>query len=90
MPPIAKKQPKLDIVKSQSTSIPHHPVYHPTIVNVCDAMFEKHPSKLNPDEVKKFKMYRTRKMQIGEPLEAEVIYLPIGGLRTCLNCRELT
>ena len=68
MPPIAKKQPKLDIVKSQSTRIPPHPVYHPTIVNACDAMFEKHPSKLNPDEVKKFKMYRTRKMQIGKPL----------------------
>ena len=90
IPPVNKEQPKLDIIKSRSISIPPRPVYHPAIINACDAMFAKHPSKLDPDEVKKFKMYRTRKIQIGEPLEEEVIYLPIGGLRTCLNCRELT
>jgi hypothetical protein len=90
IPPIIKKKPKLQIVKIQSTSISPRPVYHPAIVNACDAMFAKHPSKLNPDEVQKFKLYQNHKTKIGEPLETEVIYLPIGGLRTCLNCRELT
>jgi hypothetical protein len=27
-------------------------------------------------------------MQIGKPLESEIIYLPIGGIRTFNNCGE--
>ena len=90
IPPVIKKMSNLSIVKSQAISIPPRPVYHPTIINACTAMFAKHPSQLRPDEVEKFNFYRKRKSQIGEPLEEEIIYLPSGGLRTCLNCRELT
>ena len=90
IPPVVKKISNLNIVKSQYISIPPRPVYHPTIINACTAMFAKHPSQLRPHEVEKFNYYRKRKSQIGEPLEQEIIYLPSGGLRTCLNCRELT
>ena len=88
IPPVVKKISNLNIVKS--ISIPPRPVYHPTIINACTAMFAKHPSQLRPHEVEKFNYYRKRKSQIGEPLEQEIIYLHSGGLRTCLNCRELT
>ena len=50
----------------------------------------KHPSQLLPEEVIKFKLYRSRKLVIGEPLESEIIYQPIGGIRTCLHCGEKT
>ena len=30
------------------------------------------------------------KTEIGDPLEANVVYLPIGGLRKCLICGNLT
>ena len=90
IPPNLKKMSKLNIVTIQSTSIPPRPVYHPAIINACTAMFAKHPSELRQDEVEKFKRYRNHKTQIGEPLETEIIYLPSGGLRTCLNCKELT
>ena len=86
IPPNLKKMS----IQIQSTSIPPRPVYHPAIINACTAMFAKHPSQLQQDEVEKFKRYRHHKTQIGEPLETEIIYLPSGGLRTCLNCRELT
>ena len=90
IPPNVKKMSNLNIVKIQSTSIPPRPVYHPTIINACTAMFAKHPSELGQDEIEKFKRYRNHKIQIGEPLETEIIYLPSGGLRTCLHCKELT
>ena len=89
-PPISKEKSKLSLLKCTSTSIPPKPVYHPVLINVCEAMFSKHPSKLTPEEVTKFNTYKERKKQIGEPLESEVIYLPIGGIRTCVNCGELT
>ena len=88
IPPIAQEKPKLQVVKAQSTSIPPRPIYHPAIINACDAMFSKHPSKLVPEEVVKFD--RSRKQQIGEPLETEIIFQPIGGIRTCLQCGEIT
>ena len=90
IPPNLKKMSNLNIIKSQSISIPPRPVYHPAIINACQRFFVKHPSELRQDEVEKFKQYRKDKAQIGEPLESEEIYLPSGGLRTCLNCRELT
>ena len=90
IPPNSQKMPNLNIVKIQSISIPPRPVYHPAIINACSAMFDKHPSKLRQDEVDKFMRYRNHKTKIGEPLETEIIYLPSGGLRNCLNCRELT
>ena len=90
IPPITMQRPKLNIRKTGSTSIPPRPVYHPAIINASKAMFAKHPSQLTPEEVKKFKYYQDHKIRIGEPLETEVIYLPIGGIRTCLNCGEIT
>ena len=89
LPPI-KKEPKLDLVKAASTSIPPRQVYHPCIINASRAFFGKHPRELTPDEALKFKMYQKDKIQIGEPLENEIVYLPIGGIRTCINCGEFT
>jgi hypothetical protein len=90
IPPTTQEKPKLQVVKTQSTSIPPRPIYHPAIINASDAMFSKHPSQLVPEEVVKFNAYRSRKQQIGEPLETEIIYQPIGGIRTCLHCGEIT
>ena len=90
IPPNLKNMSSLNIIKSQSISIPPRPVYHPAIINACIKFFAKHPSELRRDEFQKFKQYRKDKAQIGEPHESENIYLPIGGLRTCLNCGELT
>ena len=89
LPPI-KKEPKLDLVKSTSTSIPPSQVYHPSIINASGALFGKHRRELTTDEALKFQMYQKDKIQIGEPLENEIIYLSIGGIRTCFNCAELT
>ena len=89
IPPNLKKMSSLNIVKSRSISIPPRPVYHPAIINSCIKFFAKHPSELGQDEVQKFNQYRKDKAQIGEPLESEDIYLPIGGLRTCLNWGDL-
>ena len=73
IPPTTKKISNLNIVKTQSISIPPRPVYPPTIINACTAMFAKHPSQLRPDEVEKFNFYRNRESEIGEPLEEEII-----------------
>ena len=89
LPPI-KKEPKLDLVKATSTSIPPREVYHPCIINASRAFFGKHPRELAPDEALKFKMYQRDKILIGEPLENEIIHLPIGGIRTFDNCGEFT
>ena len=88
--PRAVKKPKMEIVRVQSTTVLPRKVYHPTIINACQAMFAKHPSQLVPEEVTKFKFYRNMKIQNRDPIESDVIYLPIGGIRTCLNCGELT
>ena len=90
IPPIAQEMPKFHVVRNQSTSIPPRPIYHPAIINACYAFFSKHPSKLEPEERKKFDLYRSDKHQIGEPLEKEVIHQPIGGIRICLHCGEKT
>jgi hypothetical protein len=85
-----KKKLKLGLVKAQSTSISPRKVYHPCIINASEAMFGKHPGQLTPDENLKFQLYQDHKIKVGEPLETEIIYLPIGGIRMCVNCRELT
>ena len=87
---VPPQKPKLDFVRAKSISIPPHQIYHPAVINASNAMFGKDPSQLEADEALKFKMYRMNKIQKGEPLETEVIFLPIGGIRTCVNCRELT
>ena len=90
IPPNIKKILNLDVQKSQQISIPPRTVYHPAIINASQRFFAKHPSELSQDEVEKFTQYRRDKAEIGEPLESEEIYLPMGGFRICLNCRELT
>ena len=57
IPPTTQEKPKLQVVKTQSTSIPPRPIYHPAIINASDAMFSKHPSQLLPEEVVKFNAY---------------------------------
>ena len=72
LPPI-KKEPKLDLVKATSTSIPPRQAYHPYIINASGAVFGKNPQELTPDEALKFQMYQKDKIQIWEPLETEII-----------------
>ena len=49
-------------------------------------MFNKHPDQLIPDETVKFKQYRKWKIEKGEPIEEDIIYLPAGGGKPCLHC----
>jgi hypothetical protein len=88
-PPIIQR-PKLEFVKFRPISIPPRLIYHPAIINACKAMFAKHPSVLLPEEVDEFNFTRNHAIQIGEPLETNEVYLPNGGVRTCLNCGHLT
>ena len=53
-------------------------------------MHGKHPSELTREEVAKFKMYQEFKLKSGEPIEHDVIYLPSGGMKPCLQCGNLT
>ena len=87
---VRKKEPSLTLQRIQGVSIPPREVYHPAIHNACQAMFEKHIDDLTPEDTHKFNFYRRHKTEIGEPLETEMIYLPVGVMRLCLNCGELT
>ena len=71
IPPNLKKMSNLNIIKSQSISIPPRPVYHPVIIKACQRFFAKHPSELRQDKVEKFTQYR-------KDLESEEMYLPSG------------
>ena len=62
----------------------------PTIINACETMFNKHPDHLLSDEIIKFNNYRRWKSEIGDSMEKNPIYLPIGGLRKCVICENLT
>ena len=81
---------KLSFVKNAAISIKPRKIYHPTIINACEAMFKKHPDQLVSEEIIKFNHYRNWKTEMGDPLESNVVYLPAGGLRTCLVCGHLT
>ena len=86
--------PKLENVlcmsKTSTTSIAPKLIYHPNIHNVCLSMFEKTPYSLSPEEITKFKVYRNWKVENGEPIEDDIMWLPSGGTRKCLHCDELT
>ena len=90
IPPAPPPKLNLEFVKNQAVSIPPRPVYHPAIFNASEAIFGKHLDDLTPDEFNKFNVYRIHQSQIGKPLEEQTIYLPNGGMRSCLNCGELT
>ena len=68
---------KLTIVKISAISILPRPIYHHAIIDASRAFFLKPPSQLTTDEAQKFKKYQEDKTEIGEPLEAEVKFLPI-------------
>ena len=89
IPPSMQKA-ELEFARLCSISIPPRPIYHPAIVNACKDMFDKHPSSLLPNEVDQFNFVRNHALQVGEPLENCAVYLPSGGVRTCLNCGQLT
>ena len=89
-----RKNGKIQLRQNQnsqsSISIPPRPVYHPAINQACQAMFGKHPTSLTPEEVSKFKIYQRQKLKNNDPIENDVIYQPIGGIRTCIQCGNLT
>ena len=82
--------PNLSITKNPAISIPAKRIYHPAIINACQALLRKHPSQLTQEEVAKFNEYKNYKLQQGDPLEDSIVYLPSGGLRTCVQCAQLT
>ena len=78
------------LTRVQTTSIPPRDIYHPAIISACKAFHGKHPSQLTPEEANKFNFYRNYKLQHGEPIEEDIVYLPSGGMKNCLQCGELT
>ena len=84
------EKPKLSFKRNDPISISPKPIYHPAIIKACQAICSKHPDHLSPEETLKFNHYRNWKLQNGEPLEEDIVYLPTGGLRTCLACGQLT
>ena len=90
LPPRIQTKPKLSLTCVQTTSISPRAIYHPAIISACKAFHGKHPSQLTPEEANKFNFYRTYKQQHGEPIEDDIVYLPSGGMKNCLQCGELT
>ena len=87
----SKSQPlALSVVKNTEINIRPRKIYHPTTINACLAMFNNHPDALTQEEILKFNHYKSWKKESGDPLETNPIYLPIGGLRTCLVCKHFT
>ena len=80
----------LTIVRNAGISIKPRIIYHPAVINACEAIFKKHPDQLEQDEIVKFNHYRKWKTEMGDPLESNIVYLPTGGLRNCLVCGHLT
>ena len=81
---------KLSICQVQTTSIPPKPVYHPAIIRACLSMFDKKPSELNYEEIRKFNEYRGYKKMKGEEIESDILYNPAGGNQPCLHCGHPT
>ena len=88
--PCPPEKANLSVATSTVTSIPPRPIYHPAIVKASLSMFNKHPRALSSAEVEKFKDYRNWKIINGEKIEDDIVYLSAGGMRSCVNCGELT
>ena len=84
------EKPKLSLETIEGIDIRPRKIYHPCIINACFTMFKKHPDLLAQEEIVKFNEYRAWKKERDDPLESNPIYLPIGGLRKCLVCENLT
>ena len=87
---ISPQEPKLSSTKLEDINIRPKKIYHPTVISACDTLFGKHPDLLSNEEILKFNNYRSWKSDIGDPIEENPIYLPIGGLRRCVICANLT
>ena len=59
------QKPILSIAKFAPLSIQPREIYHPAIINVCQAMCDKHPSQLSNEETEKFNFYLERKCMMG-------------------------
>ena len=90
LPPCPLKKHNLTVSTATVTSIPPRPVYHPAIVKASMSLFSKHPRALSAVEIEKFNHYRNWKDINGEHIEDDIVYLPAGGMRSCVNCGELT
>ena len=62
----------LSVVQNVGVDIRTRKIYHPTIINACQAIYKKHPDLLSQDEVLKFNEYRRWRSEMGQPLEANV------------------
>ena len=83
-------KPKLSIVSQPTLYIPPRIIYHPAVVNACFAILGKHPSTLTPAEVGQFEEYKQFKAFNNDPIEKNVVYQPIGGVRICMHCENPT
>ena len=83
-------KPKLSIVTQPTFSIQPRIIYHPAVVNACFAILGKHPSTLTPAEVGQFEEYKQFKAFNNDPIEDNVVYQPIGGVRICMHCENPT
>ena len=90
LPPCPLRKLNLNVSAATVTSIPPRPVYHPAIVKASLSLFNKHPRALSAAEIEKFNHYRNWKDMNGEHVEDDIVYLPAGGMRNCVNCGELT
>ena len=81
---------KLTAETVAAVSIAPKLVYHPSVINACYSIIGKHPSQMTPEEVKQFDMFKQFKARNGESIENDVVFLPIGGIRTCLHCENPT
>ena len=86
---ILPKQQNLTFAEVKNVSVLPKPSYHPAIIKACISIFNKKPDKLDPDEILKFNRYRNHKIQNGEPIEDDIIYLPTS-MKNCLHCDQPT
>ena len=87
--PPSVKRPILSVDRCSPISIPPREIYHPAVINACLAICDKHPSQVTNEEAKKFKFYLEQKRNMGQPVESDLIYLPIS-MRNCLHSGHLT
>ena len=86
----SSRQSSLFIEAQATVSIPPLTIHHPAVVNACYAIIGKHPDQMSTAEEEEFELYKQFKIMNGQKIEDDVVYLPIGGIRTCIHCKNLT
>ena len=86
----SSRQSSFAIEAQPYITIPPLTIYHPAIVNACYAIIGKHPNQMSPAEEEEFELYKQFKTMNGQRIEDDVVYLPIGGIRTCMHCQNPT